>query len=125
MASKKRQFGDMGEKAAAKYLKNKGYEILDLNFQNTHGRRLGEIDIVAKENNEIVFVEVKTRQMNKYIDTLPEENITQSKLRRIDKTAWAYLRLHRLENAPYRFDAVSVWLDMDKKDAKIKHISHL
>ncbi|MFA6047433.1 MAG: YraN family protein [Parcubacteria group bacterium] len=125
MTSIKTKFGDIGEKAAAKYLKNKGYEILGFNFQNNSGWRLGEIDIIAKEKDEIVFVEVKSRDIKKYGDTLPEENITRSKLHKLAKIAWSYLRLHHLENAPYRFDAISVWLDLREKTAKIKHISHL
>lgn len=125
MPSYKTKFGEMGEKAAAKYLTTKGYEILGFNFQNNSGRRLGEIDIIAKEKDQIVFVEVKTRELSKYSETLPEENITRSKLHKLDKIAWAYLRLKKLESAPYRFDAVSVWLDLSTKTAKIKHISHL
>jgi putative endonuclease len=118
MTTIKRQFGDMGEKAAAKYLKNKGYEILGFNFKNNSGRMLGEIDIIAKDKEEIVFAEVKTRGMEKYGDTL-------AKLHKMDKIAQVYLRRHKLENAAYRFDALSVWLDLAQKTAKIKHISHL
>jgi len=125
MTSTKRTFGDIGEKTAARYLRNKGYEILGFNFQNNHGRRLGEIDIIAKDKGEFVFVEVKSREMKKYGSTLPEENITHSKLHKLDKIAWAYLRSNGLENASYRFDAISVWLNLDVKTAKIKHISHL
>jgi putative endonuclease len=125
MITKKRQLGDLGEKAAARYLKDKGYEILELNFQNTSGRQLGEIDVIAKDKEEIVFVEVKTRGMEKYGDSLPEENITYLKLRKMDKIAQIYLRQHRLNNTPYRFDALSVWLDLGRKTAKIKHIPHL
>jgi len=125
MTSIKTKFGDMGEKAAAKYLENKGYEILGFNYQNNLGRRLGEIDIIAKEKNEIVFVEVKSRDMKNYGTVDPEENITRSKLHKLAKIAWSYLRAHNLEGAPYRFDAVSVWLDLNEKTAKIKHISHL
>ena len=75
MTTLKRNFGDLGEKLAARYLRNKNYQILDTNFQNNSGRRLGEIDIIALEKNELVFIEVKTREMKKYADTLPEENI--------------------------------------------------
>ena len=125
MITKKRQFGDMGERVAAKYLKNKGYKILELNFQNNYGRMLGEIDIIAKDKEDIVFVEVKTREMEKYGDTLPEENITRTKLKKMDRIAQVYMRRHRLENAPYRFDALSIWLDLAQKTAKIKHIPHL
>jgi len=125
MITSKRTFGDLGEELAAKYLKNKGYDILDTNFQNTQGRQLGEIDIIAREKDELVFVEVKTREMKKYADTLPEENITPAKLRRLAKIANAYMRLKRLEEADYRFDAISVWLNSDDKKAKIKHIESL
>lgn len=125
MITPRRQFGDLGERAAAKYLKEKGYEIIETNFQNNLGRRLGEIDIIAKEKDELVFVEVKTREMEKYGATLPEENITSSKLHKLNKIAWAYLRQNRMNYEPYRFDAISVWLDLVQNKAKIKHISHL
>ncbi len=121
----KRTFGDLGEKLAARYLQDKNYKIIEKNFQNNIGRRLGEIDIIAKDGEELVFVEVKTREFQKYADTLPEENITQTKLLRLAKIANAYLNLHRLDDAPYRFDALSVWIDKDNKKAKIKHIQSL
>lgn len=119
--------GQTGEQVAANFLKSKGFEILDMNFQNDSGRRLGEIDIIAKDTkqNEIVFVEVKTREYTKYKDTLPEENITYQKLRKLDKIATIYLRQHKLANYAYRFDAVSVWLDFETRMAKIKHIQSL
>ncbi|HPN96359.1 MAG TPA: YraN family protein [Candidatus Moranbacteria bacterium] len=125
MKTARRQFGDLGEKAAATFLKNLGYKIIEFNFQNNSGRMLGEIDIIAKDGREIVFVEVKTRQMEKYANTLPEENITYSKLHKLSRIANAYLRQKGWENEEYRFDAVSVWLDLEGKKAKIKHISHL
>ena len=125
MPTFKRTFGDLGEKLSAKYLKEKGYKILDLNFQNASGRRLGEIDIVAKDGTCLVFAEVKTREMEKYSNTLPEENITHAKLLRLEKIASAYMRLKKMEDMDYRFDALSVWLDTAKKAAKIKHIKSL
>lgn len=127
MVTAKRAFGDLGEKLAARYLHQKGYDIIESNYQNRLGRRLGEIDIVARDRNnqEIVFVEVKTRELTRYSDTLPEENITQAKLRKLAKIANFYLGQKKLEKENYRFDAVSVWLDLTQKTAKIKHISHL
>lgn len=125
MPSNKRNFGDIGERTAARYLRDKGYEIIGMNYQNSLGRRLGEIDIIAKDKNEIVFVEVKTREMKKYENTLPEENITRGKLRKLAKIGNLYLKQHDLYKCDFRFDAVSVWLDLDKKRAKIKHIDHL
>jgi putative endonuclease len=119
--------GERGEDAAERYLRDKGYDILERNFQNNFGRRLGEIDIIAfdKKKKELVFVEVKTREYSKYRETLPEENITMSKMRKLSKIAEAYLRFKRKENEAFRFDAVSVWLDSEKKFAKIKHIISL
>lgn len=125
MVTIKTKFGDAGEKAAAKYLKDKGFEIIETNYQNNFGRRLGEIDIIAKDGKEIVFVEVKTREMKRYGATLPEENITRSKLHKLERIAWAYLRQNKLENSPFRFDAISIWLDLELKKARIKHIYSL
>lgn len=119
--------GQLGEQAAANFLKQKGYIILDMNFTNTSGRRLGEIDIIAKDSaqNEIVFIEVKTREYAKYKNTLPEDNINYQKLRKLDKIAAFYLRKRQLLDCAYRFDAISVWLDFATRLAKIKHIKNL
>jgi len=127
MPTESKNLGDLGEKAAADYLKNKGYGIIERNFENAVGRRLGEIDIIAMDNreNELVFVEVKTRELDKFRNTLPEENITYPKIRKLAKIAGAYLRLRGLEDANYRFDAISVWLDKNGRQAKIKHILSL
>lgn len=121
---KRKTTGQIGEKVAARFLQKKGYAILETNYQNSRGWRLGEIDIIARENNsqEIVFVEVKTREYEKWKDTLPEENITRSKLRKMEKIANSYLLKHHLRDKPYRFDAVSIWLDLSAKKAKVKHL---
>ena len=87
---------------------------------------MGEIDIIAKDSSEntLVFVEVKTRNWNEW-DTLPEENITPGKLRKLAKIANAYLRQNNLEDVKYRFDAISVWYDASNKKVEIKHIPSL
>ena len=120
-------FGKDGEMAATDFLKNNGYTILGLNFKNETGRILGEIDIIAKdlETKELVFVEVKTRDYQKYKDTLPEENITPSKLRKLNKIATNYLQKNNLRDVIYRFDAISVWLDYETRRAKIKHLKSI
>jgi putative endonuclease len=119
--------GRDGERAAADFLKNLGYEILEQNFKNTTGRMLGEIDIIAKdkETGELVFVEVKTREFQKYKDTLPEENITPSKLHKLNKIAWRYLQKNNYQEEAYRFDAISVWLNYTDRIAKIKHLKNI
>lgn len=127
MLQTKSEIGRTGEQVAANFLKDKGYAILDMNFKNDSGRRLGEIDIIARDiaQNEIVFVEVKTRDYAKYGGTLPEENINAQKLRKLAKIATIYLRQKNLENCAYRFDALSVWLDYGTRLAKIKHIPNI
>ena len=127
MITSRRKFGDLGEKVAAKYLKNKGYEVLGVNYQNKFGKQLGEIDIIARDidRKELVFVEVKTRDLETYAGTLPEENITAKKIHKLAKIANQYLYRYKLQDAPYRFDAVSVWLNYRTRQAKIKHIESL
>jgi len=118
--------GKIGEEIAANFLQNKDYAILDMNFKNNSGRRLGEIDIIAKDTNgELVFVEVKTREYQKYGNTLPEENITRAKLHKLSRIAAAYLRQNNLQDANYHFDAISVWLDQETRAARVKHIEHI
>jgi putative endonuclease len=96
-----------------------------MNFKNPYGRRLGEIDIIARKGNDMVFVEVKTRIFDKYDDNLPEESITPAKLHKLNKIANFYIKTNKLWENPYHFDAVSVWIDEDGKLAKIKHIENI
>lgn len=79
--------GQRGEKAAVNYLKRCNYQVIETNFANKTGRRLGEIDIIAMDDGEIVFIEVKTREKNLHMVNLPEENITATKLYKLNKIA--------------------------------------
>jgi putative endonuclease len=115
----------MGEELAARFLKDKGYKIVERNFKNRVGRQIGEIDIIAEKNKEIIFVEVKTRELERYQKTLPEENITFSKLTKLSRIANAYIKSRNLWNYPYHFDAISVWLSCDFKKFEIKHIENI
>jgi putative endonuclease len=123
--SEDKSLGQMGEDLAVEYLKNKGFKILERNFCNISGRRLGEVDIIAQIGKEIVFVEVKTREMVKYDETLPEENITPRKLHKLNKIANFYVRRNNLWNAPYRFDAISVWIDSISGESRVKHLESI
>ncbi len=116
--------GELGEKAAAKYLEKLGHKVLEFNYKNNKGRRVGEIDIISfdKKEKQLVFVEVKTRILKNGNNNLPEENINRQKLYKLQKIAQIYLKQKRLIDEPYRFDAVSVWLTEDHKLAKIKHL---
>lgn len=120
----KKSLGNLGEKIAADYLKNKKYKIIALNYANPSGRRLGEIDIIAEDltKNELVFVEVKAREMQKFQNTNPEENVNYHKLRKMDKIAYFYVKQNNLDNCAYRFDIISVWINLISRRAKIKHL---
>lgn len=120
----KKSLGNLGEKIAGDYLKNKSYQIIALNYANPSGRRLGEIDIIAKDliKNEFVFVEVKAREMQKFGNTNPEENVDYRKRQKLDKIAYFYLKNNNLLDCAYRFDVIAIWIDLEKRKAKIKHI---
>ena len=120
-----KKIGAKGEDVAARFLKEKGYNIRVRNYKNINVRQIVEIDIVAEKNGEIIFVEVKTRELAKYGETLPEENITRSKLYKLNKIANFYIKCNNLWNYPYRFDAVSVWLGENDNNAKIKHLENI
>lgn len=117
--------GARGEKAAKIYLEKCGYKILATNFTNTTGRRLGEIDIIAKDGEEIVFVEVKTRNEHSGGSRLPEENITASKLYKLNKAASFYISKNRLSEAKYRFDAITLLADIENNTATLRHLKNI
>ena len=94
--------GDIGENKAVKYLTDKGYEILETNYKN----KLGEIDIIAKDDTRIVFVEVKARATAK--DGYPREAVNEYKQRKIRMVAESYLKSKRLLNSYIRFDVIEI-----------------
>jgi len=117
--------GVRGEKAAANYLKKCGYKILATNFFNPKGRRLGEIDIVAEDGKDLVFIEVKTRKASFVNTILPEESVTRSKLYKLNKTAHFYLSKNGLLDAPYRFDALAILANPGNNCCVIKHFKNI
>ena len=121
---KRHQTGFSGEESARLFLKKKGYKIVETNYRNSLGSQLGEIDIIAKDGDYLVFVEVKTRTVSKNKHAFPAEaNITRDKLHKLNKIAQSYLKSKNLWQVPYRFDAVSVYVDRDSQ--KITEISHI
>ncbi len=111
--------GNYGEDLAIKYLQNQGYKILKRNYLI----RGGEIDIVAKDGQDIVFVEVKTRYSHEFGD--PAEAMTYFKMKALLKTVLFYLTQNKLENSPYRLDFISVDFSRDKDNPKIELIKNI
>jgi putative endonuclease len=103
MVSAKEQ-GNKGEQIAMQYLKRLGFEIVEMNYRFGHG----EIDIVAREGETLVFCEVKMRKNEMYGD--PEFAITPKKQQQIRKVALGYLYEHEIKEQECRFDVVAIRL---------------
>ena len=116
MGRENRDIGQSGEKAAAEFLKRKGYKIVASNLRTP----FGELDLVARHKGFVVFIEVKSRST----DSLgpPYLSVTREKSRRIVKNAVFYLKQRRLLDHPWRIDVVSVKMDMMRKIEKIELI---
>ena len=97
--------GASGEKLACRFLRRNGYRILYRNFK---GRTGGEIDVVCRDNDALVFVEVKTRTSEDF--GRPLEAVDRQKQRRISRGALAWLRMLDNPDILFRFDIVEVML---------------
>ena len=106
------QKGRIGEKIALRYLINNNANILETNYRI----KSGEIDIIAKINEELVFIEVKSRSNVKF--GYPSEAVDYMKIRKIVNTAKYYMLKNNINNAPIRFDVIEIYL----KYKKINHI---
>lgn len=109
-----RRFGIIGEKIAQGFLLNKGYDILETNFYT----KIGEIDIIAKKDKCIVFIEVKTRTSLKY--GTPAMAVNSIKRKHIKSVAKTFLHLHRMNNSEIRFDVIEIFINEGK--CEVNHI---
>ena len=112
----RKQLGDRGEQMAADYLARQGYRVLTRN----HRGPLGELDLVAQDGPETVFVEVKTRVGRS--DVAPEESVSPSKVARLTRLAEAYLADRRREEAMWRIDVIAVLLDAEGRLVRLDHL---
>ncbi|MBV9928879.1 MAG: YraN family protein [Acidobacteria bacterium] len=108
------ELGRRGERLAAEHLRALGFELVASNFKLSVGRnRRGavvqnELDLVAYDGHVLCFVEVKTRASDWF--ATPEANVDLRKQRQVTRAARAYRRLLGLQNAPHRYDVVTVIL---------------
>lgn len=107
MSKERIAFGKEGESMAANFLKGLGYKIVCLNYKT----KLGEIDIIARDKDTVCFIEVKTRQSDRF--GLPQEAVSWRKQLQVSKTAVIYLKENNLLDKKARFDVVSA-LNSDK-----------
>jgi putative endonuclease len=108
---RKRDLGQLGEKLACSKLKKNGYHIVEKNYRC----RYGEIDIIAKHKNSIVFIEVRSKSGTAY--GTPEESVTEDKKRKIISTAMNYLGDHPEIDGDWRIDMVAVEFDSNLQTA--------
>ena len=97
--------GQTGEDLAVCYLENQGYTIVERNYR----MRIGEIDIIARDGEYLVFVEVKTRRSSRFGS--PFEAIDFRKQQQVSKVALAFMTQQRCGEVPVRFDVIAVHLD--------------
>jgi putative endonuclease len=115
---KRQELGAIGEKLARDFLKKKGYKILDTNYRC----REGELDIIARKKDCLVFIEVRTKTSAGFGS--PEESVTSSKKEKIISSALAYLSEHQDLPESWRIDFVAVELDRDGKATRIEVIEN-
>lgn len=108
--------GKWGEQIARDLLISKGYQILEQNWNCGHK----EIDIIAKDGDELVIVEVKTRRVSTLVD--PEETVDKIKQRYLIWSAEAYVERNNLD-MDVRFDIVAIVVD-NKDDRRVEHIEN-
>jgi putative endonuclease len=120
----RKEIGNLGERIAANYFKARGCEILEMNFENKFGYRVGELDVIARDlkTNEIIFAEVKTRQKGTSNSHAPELAISRGKYKKLSKIISAYLRKNNLLGSNYRLDAIAIELDMKTRKANLRHL---
>ena len=112
--TQQKELGDRGEALAAQFLHALGLEILATNWRH----KRGEVDIIARSEDELIIVEVKARSSNYFGE--PEESVDAHKQELLAMCAWAFLEEHGLD-LPVRFDVISILLDGDS-EPKLHHI---
>ena len=109
--------GIYGENLACKYLEENNYQIIKRNYKNY----FGEIDIIAIEKNEIVFIEVKMRTDKKYGNGF--DAINYYKIKHIKNVANIFIKNNKLENYAIRFDAIQIY--KIGENVKLEHVKQI
>ena len=102
MPHERRRFGDWGEEYARRFLEGRGYSILETNYRGKYG----EIDLIAREGECLVFVEVKSRRTGAF--GRPEESVTEAKQQKLVQAALEYMQSKEMEESEWRIDVVGI-----------------
>lgn len=117
--NKNKEIGAKGEELAQEFIKKLGYEIIETNKRFS---RFCEIDIIAKDKNTLVFIEVKTRSSD--FCGSPFEAVTKTKYQNIKTGLFSYLNETKIKYKNFRIDAISVLLNPEIKITHLKNINH-
>lgn len=124
MVNKKRIKGNLGEDFATMFLVEHGFGILRRNYQ----KKCGEIDIIAEKSGIIHFVEVKSvsrETYNRCFIHLPEENVSNRKISKIEKTANLFLMEYKLEGANIEIDLITVEFWAGEKEPRLNYLPNI
>ena len=118
--------GQIGEDEAAKYLRNKGFSVLDRNYR----KPWGELDIIAKKGNWLYFVEVKTVTRDRVGDGVnfyePEDNIHPWKIKHLSRAINTYLLEKKInDETDWQIDSIAVYLNNRGELLKIEHLEDI
>ena len=116
---KRHETGIRGEKLAGDFLKKKGYHLLETNYRC----RYGEIDIVARKEDCLVFCEVRTKTTLAF--GTPEESISQVKIRHMERAAENYVQEHAGKGLNWRIDLIAIELDAGYKLRRMEQIENV
>jgi putative endonuclease len=112
---RRRELGAYGEQLAARYLQDRGLQVLDRNWRCAHG----EVDLVARDGDCLVFCEVKTRRTDRF--GAPVEAVTWHKAARLRRLAAAWLQEHEVRGGRVRIDVIGV-LRPHVGPARLRHV---
>ena len=118
MRGYQKRLGDFGEAAAAEYLLRQGYQIVEQNYRCA----AGEVDIIAKNDTCLLFVEVKTRTSDRY--GTPAEAVTPLKQKRMAQTAMQYLSEPPV-TAAVRFDVIEIYAALEHGVFILQSLNHI
>ncbi|MFA6354824.1 MAG: YraN family protein [Candidatus Paceibacterota bacterium] len=131
--SKAQKIGELGEDIACKFLVKHGFSILERNYT----KKWGEIDIIAQKGEKRYFIEVKSTSVSsfdyvmnndgegEYKTKRPEENMHPWKMMRLRRVVETYLISKRLGYVDWQFDLLVVYLDIDKRQARVKVVENI
>jgi putative endonuclease len=118
MSSPRQRLGRVGEDLALRHLEQAGYEVLEANYRT----RSGEIDLVARRDGALVFVEVRTRRGGRLGP--PEESVDAKKQARLAAMAEEYMQAREIGDVDWRIDVVAIELDARGAVARLEVIEN-